>query len=62
MLPAFQPPGGVRSGQPLRCSGCWTGFVCAVQTEERGINQVLTKLVYLELGIRGRVCWLKGQP
>jgi len=26
------------------------------------VNQVLTKAGYLELGIRGRVCWLVGQP
>ncbi len=29
---------------------------------EPKINQLLTKLVYLEVGIRGRVCWLSGQP
>jgi hypothetical protein len=26
------------------------------------VNKVLTKAGYLELGIRGRVCWLVGRP
>jgi hypothetical protein len=29
---------------------------------EPKINQFLTKLVYLEFGHSGRVCWLSGQP
>jgi len=29
---------------------------------EPKINQLLTKLVYLEIGHAGRVCWLSGQP
>jgi hypothetical protein len=29
---------------------------------EPKINQYLTKLVYLEIGHSGRVCWLLGQP
>jgi len=29
---------------------------------EPKINQLSTKLVYLEIGHSGRVCWLLGQP
>ena len=29
---------------------------------EPKINQLLTKLAYLEIGHSGRVCWLSGQP
>jgi hypothetical protein len=50
---------GHGSRYPSSCSGCWTAHS---KLSEPKINQLLTKLVYLEIGALGRVCWLSGQP
>jgi len=50
---------GHGSRYPSSCSGCWTAHS---KLSEPKINQLLTKLVYLEIGHWGRVCWLSGQP
>ena len=47
---------------PLRCSGCWTGSDRAIQTEERRVNQVLTKVGLSGIGHSGARVLAYGQP
>ena len=55
-------PHHLRAGEALVWSRVWANPGASNQHDRPNDNQLLTKLIYLEPGHSGRVCWLAGQP